>query len=205
MLALTRGKAEVLEFQRSAPDGRIQVTSQQVHTIHTTNYRTVRVLHQEKPSATLKVSKDLPALGKKTLTSWTFETGFIRDLPWDLGEWHWRSNPPMGDAPFFGYTARRGYINNRPPTRPSNMISFIQGLHLRNTSSAQLIARLWHNARPCKVGTLIWLTLNQGLPVGTWLQLMGIPPQCKVCNGNAEETPNIASWSAQWFNLLGTP
>lgn len=22
----------------------------------------------------------------------------------------------------------------------------------------------------------IWLTLNQGLPVGTWFQLMGIPP-----------------------------
>jgi len=176
VLALTRGKAEVLEFQRFALDGRIQATSQHIHTIHTAKYRTVRVLHQEKPGATLRVSKDLPAPSAKTLVFWVFETGFIRDLPWDLGEWHWRSNPPLGDAPFFGYTARRGYINTRPPTRPSNMVTFIQDLNLRNTSSAQLIARLWHNARPRKVGTLIWLTLNQGLPVGTWLQLMGIAP-----------------------------
>jgi hypothetical protein len=56
------------------------------------------------------------------------------------------------------------------------MVAFIQDLNLRNTSSAQMIARLWHNACPRKVGTFIWLTLNQGLPVGTWLQLMGIAP-----------------------------
>jgi hypothetical protein len=68
-------------------------------------------------------------------------------------------------------------------------MSFIQGLNLRNTSNAQMIAKLWHNARPRKVGMLIWLTLNQGLPVGTWLQLIGIAPQCKVCDSNTEESP----------------
>jgi hypothetical protein len=88
VLALTRGKAEVLEFQRFASDGRIQAASQQVHTIHTAKYRSVRVLHQEKPGTTFKVSKDLPAPEKKTLAHWIFETGFIRDLPWDPGEWH---------------------------------------------------------------------------------------------------------------------
>jgi hypothetical protein len=51
-----------------------------------------------------------------------------------------------------------------------------------------MIACLWHNARPRKVGTLIWLMLNQGLPVGTWLQLMGIDPGCKLCNLNPEES-----------------
>ncbi|CAM6016021.1 unnamed protein product [Sphagnum balticum] len=112
-----------------------------------------------------------------------------KDLSWDPGEWHWRSNPPLGDAPFFGYTAKRGYVNTRKTTRSSNMVTFIQGLNLRNTSSAQMIARLWHNACPRKVGMLIWLTLNQGLPMGTWLQLMGIAPQCKVCDSNAEESP----------------
>jgi hypothetical protein len=69
------------------------------------------------------------------------------------------------------------------------MISFIQGLNLRNTTTQQAIARIWHNSRLRKVGTLIWLTLNQGLPVGSWLQLMGIPPNCKVCNSGTEETP----------------
>jgi len=120
VLAHTRGKAEVLEFQKLTLKGCIQATSQQVHTIPTTNYRTVKVLHQEKLGATLKVARDPPAPGKKTLLYWIFETGFIRELPWEPGEWHWRSNPPFGDAPFFGYTAKRGYVNTRKTTRPSN-------------------------------------------------------------------------------------
>jgi hypothetical protein len=95
----------------------------------------------------------------------------------------------LGDTPFYNYTAKRGYINIRKTTFISNMTAFLQGLHLRNTTIAHMIARLWHNARPRKVGTLIWLTLNKGLPVGTWLQLMSIPPHCKVCNSNTEESP----------------
>jgi hypothetical protein len=55
--------------------------------------------------------------------------------------------------------------------------------------AAQVITRIWYNARPRKVGTLIWLTLNKGLPVGTWLQIMGIPPQCKVCDSGIKESP----------------
>ncbi len=69
------------------------------------------------------------------------------------------------------------------------MFAFKQGLNLQNSTTSQVIARVWHNARLRKVGTFIWLTLNQGLPVGTWLQLMGIPPQCKVCDSSAEESP----------------
>jgi len=67
VLAHTHGKAEALEFQKLMLDGRIQATSQQVHTIPTANYRTVRVLHQEKPGATLKVARDPPTPGKKPL------------------------------------------------------------------------------------------------------------------------------------------
>jgi hypothetical protein len=94
----------------------------------------------------------------------------------------------LGDVPFFGYTTKRGYSNARKPTRPSGLVTFLEGLNIRNFIPAQMIARLWHNARPCKVGTLIWLTLNQGLPIGTWLNLVGIDPKCKVCNLNVEET-----------------
>jgi hypothetical protein len=47
------------------------------------------------------------------------------------------------------------------------MATFLKDLNLRNTSMAQLTARIWHNARPRKVGTLIWLIINRGLPVGT--------------------------------------
>jgi len=142
VLAHTCGKAEVLEFQKLMLNGRIQATSQQVHTIFTVNYRTVRVLHQKKPGATLEVARDLSTPGKKPLLYWIFETGFIQDLPWDPGKWHWRSNLPLGDAPFFRYTAKRGYINTRKTTRSSNMVAFIQGFNFRNTSSAQMIAKL---------------------------------------------------------------
>jgi hypothetical protein len=52
-----------------------------------------------------------------------------------------------------------------------------------------VVARIWHNSRPRKVGTLIWLTLDQGLPTGTWLQVMGISPTCKTCSSGAPESP----------------
>jgi hypothetical protein len=80
----------------------------------------------------------------------------------------------MGDAPFFGYFAKRGYQNARKIQHTPNITSFIQRLNLRNSTVAQIIARMWHNARPCKVEALTWLTLNNGLLVDTWLQTMGI-------------------------------
>jgi hypothetical protein len=69
------------------------------------------------------------------------------------------------------------------------MATFFKDLNMRNTSTAQLTARIWHNTRPRKVGTLIWSILNRGLPVGTWFQIMGLPPFCKVCDDNKEESP----------------
>jgi hypothetical protein len=68
----------------------------------------------------------------------------------------------------------------------SSMAIFFNNLNLINTSMAQLTARIWHNAR--KVGTLIWQILNRGLLVGTWLQMMGLPSLCKVCDDNKEES-----------------
>jgi hypothetical protein len=75
----------------------------------------------------------------------------------------------MGDAPFFGYSSKRGYQNARKKHHYPNIITFIQDLDLHNSTVAQIVTRMWHNARPRKVGTLTWLTLNNGLPVGTWL------------------------------------
>jgi hypothetical protein len=60
------------------------------------------------------------------------------------------------------------------------MVTFLKDLNLRNSTTAQLTVRIWHNARPWKVGMLIWLIFNKGLPVGTWLQMMGLPSLCKV-------------------------
>jgi hypothetical protein len=131
-----------------------------VLTLSTANYHPVRVLSQEKSVTILKVARDPLAIGKKPPLYWIFETRFIQDLPWDPGEWHWQISPPLGDAPFFGYTAKRGYKNTRKMAHTTNMLAFIQGLNLRNSITSQVIARIWHNARPRKVGMFIWLTLN---------------------------------------------
>ncbi len=94
----------------------------------------------------------------------------------------------MGDSPFFGYFTKRGYWNARKPTQSANIYSFIQRLNLQNCTITQVMAKIWHNARPWKVGTLIWLTLNRGLLVGTWLECIGIFPTCKVCTKQAPES-----------------
>ncbi len=95
----------------------------------------------------------------------------------------------MGDSPFFGYSAKRSYQNARKPSQSANICSFIQRLNLQNSTVTQVIAKIWHDTQPRKVGTLIWLTLNRGLLVGTWLQCMGILRTCKVCTKEAPESP----------------
>ncbi len=47
------------------------------------------------------------------------------------------------------------------------------------------------------------MTLNQDLLMGTWLQLMGIPPYCKVCDSGVEESPQHCLSSVPWCNVLG--
>jgi hypothetical protein len=151
-------------------------------------YEPIRVLAQENHGSTLRIAKDLPKPGKKPFILWIFEEGFVADLQWDLGEWHWQETQNMGDAPFFGYSAKRGYRNAKQIQHTPSITTFIQCLNLCNSMVAQIIARLWHNARPCKIGALTWLTLNNGLPVGTWLQQMGILAPCKGCAQGCPET-----------------
>ncbi len=177
----------ILEFQRITHEGRIQATTNQATRILTTKLRPVRVLSQERPEATFKIAREPPVQGKAPLLYWIFDKGFICDLPWDPGEWHWQAIPPLGDAPFYGYTAKRGYANIHKSNHKSNMKTFLDDLNLTKTSSAQMTTKIWHNVRPRKVGTLIWLILNKGLPVRFWLQQIGLPSQCKVCDSNLEE------------------
>jgi len=162
-----RGTAKAIEFKKITPSGLIQATTHTAITLSTKGYRPVRILSQDKHSSTLKVARDAPTLGKSPLIYWIFETGFIQELPWDPGEWHWQTTPPLGDSPFFSYTIKRGYRNAQKPKHTPSMHTFIQGLNLRNSTTPQVIARIWHNSRPRKVGTLIWIILNQGLLVGT--------------------------------------
>ncbi len=72
--------------------------------------------------------------------------------------------------------------------RSMGIITFIDNLNLKNSSISQVVAKIWHNSRPRKVGILIWLTLNQSLPTGTWLHVMGISPTYKTCSSGAPES-----------------
>jgi hypothetical protein len=98
------------------------------------DYRSVRILSQEKPGATLKVAREPPVPCKNSPLYWIFDKRFIHDLPWDSGEWHWRSNLPLGGTPFYNYTAKRDYSSIRKTTHTSSMSTFLQSLHLRNTT-----------------------------------------------------------------------
>ncbi len=185
---VTQTTASAREFKKSSPAGRIQATSTQNISIPLEGYEPVRVFAQDGHGATLELAKDLLLPGKKPPIYWTFETGFISDLSWDPEDWHWQKAQNMRDAPFFGYSAKRGYQNARKIQHTPNITSFIQRLNLRNSTVAQIITRMWHNARPRKVGALTWLTFNNGLPVGTWLQMMGIHAPCKGCEQGLPES-----------------
>ncbi len=89
VLEPTGETASVLEFQRTTHEGRIQATTNQATRIHTTKLRPVRVLSQERLGAIFKIAREHPAQGKAPLLYWIFDKGFIRNLPWDPGEWHW--------------------------------------------------------------------------------------------------------------------
>jgi hypothetical protein len=134
VLEATTSHARVVEFRRMTPEGRIQASTNQTISITTGSYLPVRILSQESARASLRIAKKLKTPNKKTPIFWIFESGFIQDLPWDPEEWQWKPAQPLGDAPLFGYTAKRGYINARSLTRPSHMITFIRGLNLRNTT-----------------------------------------------------------------------
>jgi hypothetical protein len=71
------GQAKVIEFNKFAPNGRIQASTNQVITVTTGGLLPVRVLSQESPEAAFKIAKELKTSSKKTPIFWIFETGFI--------------------------------------------------------------------------------------------------------------------------------
>jgi hypothetical protein len=184
---ITHTTASAKEFKKSSNAGRIQATSSHSITIPLEGYTPVRVLVQDGHGGMLRLAKDVPSPGKKPPIYWIFLSGLISDLPWDPEDWHWQQTGNMGGAPFFRYSIKRGYRNARRKQHTPSIITFVQQLNLRNSTVVQIIARMWHNARSRKVGALTWLILNNRLPVGTWLQIMGIQPTCKSCDQGLPE------------------
>jgi hypothetical protein len=63
-----------VEFKKTTTNGHIQSTSLQAITITTADYRSIIVLSQEKPGATLKVAREPSAQSKNPLLYWIFDT-----------------------------------------------------------------------------------------------------------------------------------
>jgi hypothetical protein len=74
------------EFRRSSSASRVQATSSHCTIIPLEGYEPIRVLAQDGHGTTLRLAKDLLPPGKKPPIYWIFESGFISDLPWDLGD-----------------------------------------------------------------------------------------------------------------------
>jgi len=83
--------ASAKEFRRSSSTSRVQATSSHCTIIPLEGYKPVRVLTQDGHGVALMLAKDLLQPSKKPPIYWIFESGFISDLPWDPGDWHWQS------------------------------------------------------------------------------------------------------------------
>jgi len=115
VVGTTQSTTNVSEFRRISHTGRIQATGSHIITIPLEGYEPVRVLAQDNHRTTLRLAKDIPLPGKNPLLYWILGPGFIHYLQWDPGDWHWQQMRNMGDAPFFGYSSKRGYQNAKKP------------------------------------------------------------------------------------------
>jgi hypothetical protein len=136
IIDITHTTANVKEFKKSSNAGRIQATNSHSITIPLEGYTPVRVLAQDGHGATLRLAKEVLRPGKKPPIYWIFESGFISDLPWDPGDWHWQQTDNMGDALFFGYSTKRRYRNARRKQHTPSIITFVQQLNFRNSTVA---------------------------------------------------------------------
>jgi len=77
--------ASAKELKKFSSAGQIQATSSHDVIIPLEGYKPARVLVQEGHGATLRLAKDVPPPRKKPPIYWIFESGFISELQWDLG------------------------------------------------------------------------------------------------------------------------
>ncbi len=100
--------ASAKEYKKLSSTSRIKATSLHNVIIPLEGYKPVKVLKREGHGATLRPAKGFPPQGKNPRS-----IGFISELQWDPRDWYWQQKDNIGDAPFFGYSAKRGYRNAR--------------------------------------------------------------------------------------------
>lgn len=101
-----------------------------------------------------------------TLTPWSFRSDIVKNLDIDPKEWVWKRKGSLEEERFFGYTTKRGYriITDRQ-AKQSKFDVTLSNLGYTGIQRKQFYQELWHPWVPRKVGTMIWLTCNEGLPL----------------------------------------
>lgn len=119
------------------------------------------------------------------LTPWSFRDGIVKDLQIDPKEWVWRQKGSLKEEGFFSYTTKRRYriITDRQ-SKQSKFDIHLSNLGYTGVQRKNFYQELWHRWVPRKVGTMIWLTYNEGLPLAEWRKTIGMRCDgfCNLCN-----------------------
>jgi hypothetical protein len=184
MIGVLPHLVKAIEFRKISPNGLIKIVGSQEMTLSHEGYHLVRVFSQEKHGAPFKMVRDIFVLPKSTIL------------------WHWQGIPP-GDSPFFGYSAKWGYKNSKRSLEVPVIHSFIQQLNLNNSTDPQVLARIWHNSCPHKVGTFIWLHPERRAPCWHLAPMHGVPPRVRSALTKSPNHLNTAFSNMPKLNTLG--
>ena len=124
---------------------------------------------------------------------WLYGQVPISKLVWDSAEWRWRKLGTEGDCDFFGYSTKFEYKISLAQLKPR--LPHIQRLRIQGYSAkqiTQILKRIWHPWVPRKICAMTWLTLAEGLPIGSWRHKAGWESHCRVCNAPGIETAEHA-------------
>ncbi len=144
-----------------------------------------------------------PLPGKKPLFYWILESGFISDLQWDPGDWHWQQTHKLGDAPF-GYSSKRGYQNARKPHHPPGSSTSSKGWASKTPWPLRLWPRCGTTPACAKSGPSSGWPSTKGSRWARGSKPWGSKLPAKVAIRTSLSLPNTALWNAPPPERLGT-
>ena len=187
---------EVKEFGFSASrynivpgSERLYLTGEKVEIprLHMTPARTLFRSYQGKVES---FNPKIPPDGN--LMPWIFRGGLIKELDFDPKEWMWKRKGTLEEVGFFGYSTKRGYrIITDKQSRQPKFDKALMEMGYTGSQRKKFYLELWHPWVPRKVGTMVWLTCNEGLPLAEWRKTIGMPGdgKCNLCQEGLLESP----------------
>ena len=104
-------------------------------------------------------------------------------------EWHWRRIGILAETSVLNYTTKWGY---RAALKQNNHTLLVdaelEAEGYNSKARAKFFNRIWHPYLPRKELAMQWLILTEGLPVGVWLEKLGLSNACQLWEEQAKET-----------------